>query len=74
MRKKIFIMLIAVIMIISITACAKENGEGEVVETDRPAQVETDSPSTTETKVELVLGGVTSDGAKEAVVLFAEKV
>lgn len=74
MRKKIFIMLIAVIMIISITACAKENGEGEVVETDSPAQVETDSPSTTETKVELVLGGVTSDSAKEAVVLFAEKV
>lgn len=62
--KKIFIILIVLSMIISVTACA--NDKGEVVKTP--------DPSAAEENIQLVLGGVTSDSAKEAVTFFAEKV
>lgn len=74
MKKKILIMLMAVTMIISITACGNGSEEGEVVNNEDPGVVNNEESGSVETKVELVLGGVTSDSAKEAVTLFIEKV
>lgn len=67
MKKRIFAISILLVLVIALTAC----GGGSSSQPSAPSGGESEGGDAV---VELVLGGVTSDSAKEAVTFFAEKV
>lgn len=70
MKKRIILLALSLVMVISLAACGGGNGA------DKPADNGAGSGEANSggEVVELVLGGVTSDSAKEATTFFIEKV
>jgi len=74
MKKKLIAMLMAVAMVASLAACGSKEEPAEAPAEEAAGEEAAEEAAPAEDAVTLVVGGVTSDSAKDAVTLFGEKV